>query len=433
MVQSLPFWVSIVAVLNVFIASALDNGLAMTPPMGWRSWNCFHGDVSDEKIRKIIDAITDRSRLVDGQPLSLADVGFGRVGVDDGWQQCAAGPLKSFHAEDGTPLLDKTKFPDLKAMVDYGHAKGVLMGWYDGNCICCDAYILHGNKTWEQQSFAADIKQVLDAGFDGLKIDNCGDVDGHGLSDRVRYINKSGQVLLIENSNQAHGIGPSRGLPYDPHGWCGANFFRVDGDIGPVFQSILQRPYAMIPFQGDPPISRPGCWAYPDMLEVGNIQGPLAVNESRSHFGMWCILSSPLILGLDLTDNATVDSVWDIITNREAIAVNQAWAGHPGRFVWQSTMPNFKIWSKRLPGGDQAVLLVSEEIKGLFGAVIPMALLGLREDITYTARDVWNHAALPTVSGNWSVANIYPHDSVFVVFTPIVNITNIEGSRDIVI
>ena len=65
-------------------AAGLDNGLAITPPMGWRSWNCFHGDVSAVKIESIIDALSDKARTVDGIPTSLADLGYTHVGVDDG-------------------------------------------------------------------------------------------------------------------------------------------------------------------------------------------------------------------------------------------------------------------------------------------------------------------------------------------------------------
>merc|ERR1712190_606505 len=92
----------------------------------------------------------------------------------------------------------------------------------------------------------------------------------------------------------------------------------------------------------DAPISRPDCWAYPDMLEVGNLHGNAAFNQSRSHYGAWCIVSSPLILGLDITDSAAVDGIWDIVSNKEAIAVNQAWAGHPGRLVRDAS--SYQIW-----------------------------------------------------------------------------------------
>ena len=76
---------SLLCLLLCAYGAALDNGLALTPPMGWRSWNCYHGDVRDADIRATVDAMVDRSRLVDGVPTSLLDVGYRTVGVDDGW------------------------------------------------------------------------------------------------------------------------------------------------------------------------------------------------------------------------------------------------------------------------------------------------------------------------------------------------------------
>lgn len=398
---------------------ALDNGLGLTPPMGWRSWNCYQGDVTDAKIRSVIDVVTSRARMVDGKPTSLVDLGYNRVGIDDGWQECGAGYEGSFHAEDGTPLVDESKFPNLKAMVEYGHANGVLMGWYDDNCICMDSYKLRANASWGERAYAGDVKQILEAGFDGVKIDNCGDDDGAGFASRMLHLNVSGRAVLLENSNQAQGLGPPRGLPYDPHGWCGANLFRVDGDIGPDFDSILRRPMDLIQFQDTvSPISRPGCWAYPDMLEVGNFAGPMATNESRTHFGLWCVVSSPLILGLDLIDAAKVDSVWDIITNREAIGVNQAWAGHPGRFAWSGySNALFKVWAKKLAGGAQAVLLVNADDVSALSVTLPLTILGLNAG-THTVRDVWRQQDSEPVVGTWSIVGLPPHDSAFVIIRP---------------
>jgi len=91
-------------------------------------------------------------------------------------------------------------------------------------------------------------------------------------------------------------------------------------------------------FQGDVPLSRPGSWAYPDMMEVGRMAN---VIEDRSHFGAWVITSSPLVLGYDLNDESITDKIWDIISNKEAIAIHQTWAGHPGRRVktWAPPSP----------------------------------------------------------------------------------------------
>merc|ERR1711998_723985 len=95
--------------------------------------------------------------------------------------------------------------------------------------------------------------------------------------------------------------------------------------------------HAMRPYQGETPLSRPGCWAYADMLEVANWKATF--EEDRAHFGAWCITSSPLILSFDLRDDAKMDKAWGVITNEDAIAVNQNWAGHPGRLVQASPGP----------------------------------------------------------------------------------------------
>lgn len=390
---------------------ALNNGLALTPPMGWRSWNCYHIGVTDSVIRATIDAVVAKARKVDGVPTSLQDLGFNSVGIDDGWQACGTGHKKSFHASDGTPLVNKTKFPDLHALVSYAHSKNVKIGWYDNNCYCMDEYTLRDDPTWAEKAYAADAMQALDAGFDELKIDNCGDDDGSGFVSRFKHINTT-RPIVIENSDQGHGHGPPRGLPTDQD-WCPFNFFRTDGDIGPDFGNVISKLQYTIPFQNlTAPISRPGCWAYPDMLEVGNIRGSLAVTESRTHFGAWCVVSSPLILGLDLLDKSRVDSIWEIISNKEAIAVNQAWAGHPGRLVRDGG--TWQIWAKLLPKGDQAVLVFNRSNKPVD---ISIKLKDLDLPQKCTARDIWSRSDVGTINDTWNIKSLKEHDSMFYHFT----------------
>lgn len=114
------------------------------------------------------------------------------------------------------------------------------------------------------------------------------------------------------------------------------NFYRTGGDIGPVFGSVVNEAYAVVQYGDRPdPLSHPGCWAYPDMSEIGNFQGPdpLRTDQERTHWGLWCILSSPLILGLDMSQRETMDRVWATITNKDALDVNDAWVGQPGTLV----------------------------------------------------------------------------------------------------
>merc|ERR1712216_807258 len=172
----------------------------------------------------------------------------------------------------------------------------------------------------------------------------------------VDLINKSGKALLIENSDQGH-TNPRRGTPSDTS-YCPGNLFRTGGDITPNFDVVLDKLNATRPYQDlEDPISRPDCWAYPDMMEVGNFKNEHNYIQSRTHFGAWCIVSSPLILGMDVTNDTIVDAVWDILSNEEAIAVNQAWAGHPGRLVEKNE--TVQVWAKRLSGGVQAVLIIN--------------------------------------------------------------------------
>lgn len=407
---------STAALGQLALAAATDNGAAPTPPMGFRTWNAYHGDVDDALIRSLVDALASRKRLVDGQPTSLADLGYGRLGIDDGWQACGTGWKGSFHAQDGTPLVNKTKFPDLKSMVDYGHGQGVKMGWYNINCICMDTYTVQrdSDSSWASRVYEAEVQLIMDAGFDGLKIDNCGDDQGIGFQMMVDLVNKSGHPLLIENSNQGHSGNP-RGLPTDATKECPGNFFRSGGDIGPDYGNVMDKLQRTIPFQDlDAPISRPDCWAYPDMLEVGNFEGADAAVQARSHFGAWCIVSSPLILGLDLTDDSALGDIWSVITNREAIAVNQAWAGHPGRLITDGGA--HQIWAKKLANGAQAVLVVNRQGSTLSG--IDVDLEGLDLSGSCTARDVWARKDLSPVSGTWSIKTLAPYDSMFVVLTP---------------
>ena len=119
-------------------ALAIDNGLGLTPPMGWRSWNCYHGDVTQQLMENVMDAMTSRARTVDGKPTSLLDLGYDNCGLDDNWQACNAGALGGFHDEKGNPLVNTKTFPNMTAMTDYGHKIGLRVGWYMNNCICSE-------------------------------------------------------------------------------------------------------------------------------------------------------------------------------------------------------------------------------------------------------------------------------------------------------
>jgi len=281
-----------------------------------------------------MNKMTERTRAVDGVKTSFLDLGFDNCGLDDNWQQCGAGYLKSFHDSQGKPLINTERFPSMKAMTDYGHKLGLRVGWYMNNCICSE----HMFKTdadianHMEQSAAA----VAEYGFDGVKLDGCGQF--RNLTWWAQLLNKTGRPILIENCHwggtipgQTTGDGPcvgggSKDKPSD----CPYNFFRSSGDIRNNWNSMTGNLASTMKFQGDPPLVGPGTWAYPDMMEVGRMAN---VQEDRTHFGAWVITSSPLIMGYDMNDESITDRIWPFISNTEAIAINQAWAGHPGRLV----------------------------------------------------------------------------------------------------
>lgn len=184
-----------------------------------------------------------------------------------------------------------------------------------------------------------DVKAINDLGFDGIKLDSCG--PSQHLAEWARLLNASGKPVLLENCFD------NASFPFTKSGVddgsedvvaedaCPMNIFRSGGDMRADWPLMLRRLQTVVPWLR---LSRPGCWAYLDMLEVGNPPGgtgemtpSLFENAAawRAHFGAWLIASSPLILSFDLKNETKVNLTWDFITNKEALEINSAWTG-PG-------------------------------------------------------------------------------------------------------
>jgi alpha-galactosidase len=305
-------------------ASALDNGRGITPPRGWRSWDAFENSVNQTLQMRQVDMLVDRSRSVDGAATSLLDLGYNRIGLDDAWQDCGKGVNHSFHDPSGKPLIRPDRFPDMAAMNAYAKSKGIGSGWYLNTCDCCEKGALQ--PMW---SAAGDAKAVKDLGFDGLKLDSCG--PSQELGEWARLLNATGNHVLVENcfDNSSYPrtkSGVDDGEEAVAEEDCPMNMFRSGGDMRADWPLMLRRLQTIVPWLG---LSRPKCWAYLDMLEVGNPPGgtgesPLFENPHswRAHFGAWLINSSPLILSFDLANATKLNLTWDFITNREALKIN---------------------------------------------------------------------------------------------------------------
>merc|ERR1719408_598447 len=305
--------------------AANDNGLARLPPMGWRSWNLYHGDVNQKLIMGIMDGMVSKKRKVDGVPTSLCDLGYCDVGLDDNWQNCKAGTGGNhYHDDDGNPIINYDRFPDFKNMTDHAHKLGLTAGWYGNNCICSD------HSSGDKKFYVGDAKALRAFGFDGYKLDGCGSQTDMQLWDDI-FKCDGGSAVMVENCHWGSKV------PYEPNRtWCPWNFYRTSGDVRARFSSIMGNLNSVTRFSSRN-LSYPGCWAYPDMLEVGCQHGPggagdpgLSMEETRTHFGSWAIVSSPLTLSHDVNNDTIMDQIWDVISNKEVIEVSQASAGHSG-------------------------------------------------------------------------------------------------------
>ena len=252
---------------------AADNGVARTPPMGWRSWNFFACEIDGSVFERQIAALTDRSRLVDGRPTSLADLGYNTVGIDDCWQDCLHPDSVngSYHNAEGKPLVDESRFPGgLRALSDHATAKGIQLGWYGNNCpethgtgrgpkYCGE----HGKlQTDWPLALQGDVAALIAANFSAVKLDNpaCGaGSDMQGYYDLVHA--KSPRPITIENCHYNTTFPRWVDRPGGQLD-CPMSLFRTSNDIKANWESIMSNAHSTIPFaDATHPMSSPGCWA----------------------------------------------------------------------------------------------------------------------------------------------------------------------------
>ena len=404
------------AVSLLSTVEAIDNGYGLTPPMGWRSWNCYGAHVNQTLMEQVMDKMVEKTRKTwDNKVTSLADLGYISVGLDDNWQACNKGINGSFHDSEGHPLVNNKTFPSMKGMVKYGHDKSLKVGWYMNNCICREKQFT--DKNYIAKHMERSVAAIVEAEFDGVKLDGCGEF--RNLTWWAQLLNETKRPVMIENCHwgdtvpgQPFGDGPCSGLTMPSN--CPYNFFRSSKDIKPYWESIWFNLQSTRPYLTRLALSRPGSWAYPDMLQVGRLA---TLSEDRTHFGAWCIVSSPLILGHDVTDEKLNDKIWDIISNTEAIRVNQAWTGHPGRLISEFgglLGEAVQIWGKTISVSplEIAVLVMSNSYE-VQSAVVGFETVGFPEGAVVSMRDVWTHSDIGNMTGSYPVDGIASHDSRF--------------------
>ncbi len=352
----------------------LTNGLALTPPMGWSSWNNFECSINEALIHSIADAMATNG---------MKAAGYQFINLDDCWQ-LGRDP-------NGVIMADPTKFPGgMKALADYAHSKGLKLGLYTDR----------GFQTCSGGGSGSYGYEYLDAltyaswGVDYIKDDTC-----NPLSDaRTDYFNMS-QALMKSGRPIVFSICYYPFSSWDPDL---GNLARTTGDIYNSFASVLTQ----LIYDAPPAFAAgPGHWNDPDIMEVG--RGGMTTIEDRSHFTLWCILAAPLLAGNDLTTMST--TTLSILTNAEVIAVDQDPAGEQGIQVAGSS--GIQVWCKPL-GTDFAHKAVALFNTNAFATNITVnwTALGLQSG-SASVRDLWAHADLGSFLNSFTT-NVPSHGVV---------------------
>jgi len=359
------------------------NGLARTPPMGWNSWNKFRNQVSDKMVREMADAIVKSG---------MKDAGYIYVNIDDTWE--------SAHRDANGNIQTNNKFPDMKALADYIHSKGLKLGIYSSpGPRTCAGYL--GSFEHEEQ----DARTYAGWGIDYLKYDWCSasQVYDEQQSTMANAYAKMGLALL----NSGHPIVYSL-CQYgqrDVGEWganVGGNLWRTTGDISDRWQSMSNIGFNLQP--GREKFAGPGHWNDPDMLEIGN--GGMTDEEYRTHMSLWCILAAPLLAGNDIRDMSK--TIADILMNKEVIAVDQDKLGKQGVRVAKDG--DLEVWSKPLADGGFAVGLFN---RGESAAKITAKWSDVGTKGSHKVRDLWQHKDLGSVNDEFS-AEVPTHGVVMI-------------------
>ena len=323
-------------------AQKFEN-VALTPPMGWNSWNTFEVNINEDLIKKTADIIVSSG---------LKDAGYEYIVLDDGWM------VKDHRDKNGDLIPDPVKFPHgMKALIDYVHSKGLKFGLY--NCAgtqTCAGY--PGTRGYEYQ----DARFYANLGIDFLKYDWC---NTNGINATEAYTTMS-KALKAAGKPIVFSIcewGDNQ--PWD---WATpvGNLWRISGDIYPCFDCeykhkegnwsswgvlrILEMRKDIRKFSG------PDHWNDFDMMEVGN---GMTNTEDKSHFTLWSMMASPLFAGNDL--RIMKSETLNILTNKEIIAINQDALGIQG-FKYQSEN-GVDVWVKPLFDENWAVIFLNRSDK----------------------------------------------------------------------
>jgi alpha-galactosidase len=355
--------------------AALNNGLALTPPMGWNSWNKFGCNVTDALVRQMADAMVSSG---------MAAAGYKYIVIDDCWQ--------STTRTNGHVNLDPD-FPNMKALADYVHSKGLKFGLYSdrGTATCAGRAGSYGHEITDAQDYAS-------WGVDYLKYDNCNPAAGSNIqADYTRMrdaLAATGRPIVFSI------------CAWHYESWMPSvgNLWRTTGDIWDGWNGMIGLPDTN---NQSASVAGPGGWNDPDMLEVGN--GGMTDTEYRTHMSLWAIMAAPLISGNDLRNMSQATK--DILMAPEILAVDQDPLGKQGTRVWTGGSGNWlNVWSKQLSGTNVRAVALFNGTTSAANITVSWSQIGLPAG-SATVRDLWARADRGSFNNSYTV-NVPAHGTV---------------------
>jgi alpha-galactosidase len=383
--------------------------IALTPAMGWSSWNYYGSRITAERVLANAKAMADSG---------LIDHGYTYVNIDDAWQGRRGGEFNAIQGND--------KFPDMKGLADAVHALGLKIGIYSTPWVQSYAGYIGGSAenpegTWAKNpnkkqpnarilpwsvgkySFATnDAKQWSAWGYDYLKYD-WNPIDPPVAKEMYDALRASGRDVVYSLSNNAR---PGTLIENIAEISQYASSWRITGDIKANWDSMTREALTADKWVQ---FAKPGHRNDPDMLEIGNKKATepgLSPEENYTHMTWWCMLSAPLLLGNDLSHME--ESVLNVLTNDEVIAVDQDELCQQA--VRVAGDGDLVVYAKKLSDGSTAVALFN---LGKSPSKITANWADLKLEGKHAVRDLWRQKELGEFEGAFS-ATVAPHGAEMV-------------------
>ena len=405
----------------------IGDKIALTPPMGWNSWNCWGNSVSQEKVMSSAQAMLDKG---------LVDYGWAYINIDDGWQGLRGGKENA--------IQPNSKFPDMKKLGDFLHSNGLKFGIYSGPWVAtyaghcgesadtpdgkydfiekgiCDEYHKVDRSRMKRDSLwyftkykfvDVDARQWAEWGVDYLKYD-WNPNDEYNVRIMAEALRASGRDIVYSLSNSAL-------LPLAGEYVKYANCWRTTGDIRDNWKSIsgigFGRNSSWAPYSG------PGHWPDGDMMVIGNVgwgrkyhYTNLTPDEQYTHVTLWAMQASPLLIGCDM---AVADKFTkSLLCNNEVIDINQDPLGYAATKIYGNS--SYATYFKPLEDGSLAIAMFNLSETTQKSGFKPRAIGIIGDKII--VRDVWRQKDVAEITNDRDRfdADVPPHGVVLVRVFP---------------